>query len=406
MKKLWNRCQIEILVFLVFFVSLLLQAPAMEELDSWCTTYYTIGYEYGFSSRLLIGTLTGLIFPQLYTSHLYVLLLAVAVLLSLLAAVVVGAFMKRVDAGQKGMAAFLSVLWIASPASVTYLFQQNTFGRMDTFLLFDTLLIFLVCLFSEKKQKWIVVSALALLAVLTHQAYVFIYFPLPAAVFIYEFFQNKGRGYLPYGLLLFGVCFGMAVYLQVFSQVNCATAEEMYERAAAHTSAQNVNYTVLQFEYFGKFEDHWNAFGQYMIGDCIRTGLVAVALLLPLLVFLADIWKRYLHYSGKGNRAADILMLACHIAYVPIFIITVDWGRWMAALGIFEFLLIFYLFGKRDPAMRQSLADKWERMQANPLPYLLLVAYLAMQGKFDAINASSSAQRVVSYIRLWMGYLQ
>ncbi len=406
MKKIGNQYQIEITVFLVFLVSLFLQVPAMEELDSWCTTYYTIGYEYGFSSRLLIGTIAGIIFPQLYTSNLYILLLAVAVLLSLLAAVTIGAFIRSVNTGQKGMAAFLSVLWIASPASVTYLFQQNTFGRMDMFLLIDTLLIFLVCLLMDKKEKWILVSFLVLLAVLTHQAYVFIYFPFPAAVFIYEFFRHKDRGYLPYGLLLFSVCFGMAVYLQVFSKVNCATAQEMYDQAITHTSAQNVNYTVLQFEYFGKFEDHWNAFGQYMIGDCIRTGLAVVALLLPLWIFFIDIWKNYFKYAGKEKRVANILMLSCHVAYIPIFIMTVDWGRWLAAWMIFEFLLIFYLFGKKDSAMCQSLADKWEKIRANPFLYLLLTVYLAMQGKFDAINASSSAQQVVNYIRLWMEYLQ
>lgn len=406
-KKGWLcRCQIEIFVFLIFFTGLLLHVPDMEELDSWCTTYYTVGYEFGFSSRLLVGSLVGLIFPQLYTSNLYVVLMAVGICLCLIAAAAVGRFIKRTGADMRGMAAFLCALWIASPASIVYLFQQNTFGRMDTFLVIDTLLIFMLSIATKNPKKWLGVTALVLAAVLTHQVYVFIYFPLPAAILIHEFFQSEDRKkYGAYGLLLFGSCFALALYLQLFSKVNCANAHEMYEKVIARTSLQNVNETVLQFEYFGKFSDHWNAFGKYMIGDCIKTGLAACALLLPLWIFLVRLWISYRRHTEKKDRLSFWLMMACHLPYIPIFVITVDWGRWFAGFLIFDFLLIFYLLASGDRAMVKCLEEKKEALRTNPAPGLFLLVYLAALGKFDAINVSASAGRLVEYLGKWTEYL-
>ena len=40
------KYQIELSVFLLFMVDLVFHMPYLDQLDSWCTTYYTIGYEY------------------------------------------------------------------------------------------------------------------------------------------------------------------------------------------------------------------------------------------------------------------------------------------------------------------------------------------------------------------------
>ncbi len=404
-KKAVKKYQIEIMVFCLFIVELVMHIPYMEELDSWCTTYYTIGYEFGFSSRLLIGTLTRVLFPQLYASDLYVLLILIGVILSAVAAVVIGKYVRLIDADLRPMGMYLCALWLASPASISYLFQQSTFGRMDTFLVLYTLLIFLVAVSSKRAEKWILITGLVILAVLTHQVYVFILFPLPAAIFVYEFFANDKKEYLKYGVLLFGVCFGLALYLQVFSDVNCNSAQEMFDYAITHTSIQNVNLTVLQFEYFGEFSDHWNSFGQYMIAGCIKCGLASCVLLLPLWLLIFSIFRNYLRRTERSKKFGAWLMLACHVAYIPIFIITVDWGRWFAGLLMFDLLLIMYLLIVREPAMVACLKEKYEKAKRNPLPYILLLVYLAAQGKYDAIDVSSSAKRLVDYVEQWLIYL-
>jgi len=377
----------------------------MEKLDSWCTTYYTIGYEFGFSSRLLIGTITRLIFPQLYMSDLYVLLILVSIILSAVAALVIGKYVRLLEVNMRPIGVYLCALWLASPASISYLFQQNTFGRMDTFLVLYTLLIFLICISIKSAKKWILITVLVMVAVLTHQVYVFVFFPLPAAIYIYEFFTKNKKEYLKYGIMLFGVCFGLALYLQLFSSVNCQSAQEMFDRAITHTSLDNVNLTVLQFEYFGEFSDHWNAFGQYMIVDCIKCGVASCVLLLPLWVLIFSVFHGFLKKTEKSRKWGMFLMLACHVAYVPIFIITVDWGRWLAGLLIFDLLLIMYLLIVREPAMVTCLKEKYEKAKRNPLPYILLLVYLAAQGKYDAIDVSSSAKRLVDYVEQWIIYL-
>lgn len=406
MKKILEKYKIEGMVFLVFMMELLKTIPVMEELDSWCTTYYTIGYEFGFSSRLLIGTLTGLAFPQLYASTLYALLIVIAILLSGVAAFVIGKYIRLVAQDVRPIAMYLCALWMASPASVSYLFQQNTFGRMDTFLVLYTLLIFLICVSCKRKEKWILVTVLVVLAVLTHQVYVFILFPLPAAIFVYEFFTGDTKAYLKYGVLLFGTCFGLALYLQLFSQVNCATAQEMYDYALTHTSPQNVNLTVLQFEYFGQFSDHWNYFGQYMIAGCIKCGLASCLLLLPLWTLIIGVFAVYVRRTEKKQRWGGFLMLACHVAYIPIFIITVDWGRWFAGLLLFDLLLIMYLLAVGDPVITAYMKEKYDKARKNPVPYLLLLVFLAAQGKFDAIDVTSTAKKLVDYVEQWILYLR
>lgn len=404
--KILKRYQTEVIIFLLLMVELIMRVPTMEELDTWCTTYYTISYRFGFSSRLLIGSLVRTLFPQLYASQLYVILLLIAVFVAALTAVVMGLFVRRANSELKYMAMFLAALWLASPASPSYLFLQNTFGRMDTFLYIYTILILLICGIIKSEKKWFAVTALVVLAVLTHQVYVFIFFPFPAAVFMYEFFHNDKKVYLKYGILLFGVCFALALYLQLFSKVNVASASEMYASLLPDTSPQLLNETVLQFEYFAHFEDHWIYFGQYMIGGCIKTGTAACVLLAPLWIFFIHVWRGYYKNAVGESKIAGWLMLACHVAYIPIFIITVDWGRWMAALVIFEFFWMFYLIMAGDAAISKYMKEKWLQIKMNPVPYMFFLVYLAAQGKFDAINTTASANRLVTYLETWLGYLK
>lgn len=152
MKKIWKRYNIEIMIFLFFCIELVLRMPAKENLDSWCTTYFTVSYEFGFSSRLLIGSLVKLLFPRLETSMLYVVMTLSAMAVAFAASILAGRFIRKADESIREMIIYIVMLWIASPASVAYLFLQNTFGRMDTFLLLYTLILVLVCL-KGKTQK-------------------------------------------------------------------------------------------------------------------------------------------------------------------------------------------------------------------------------------------------------------
>ncbi|MBP3701243.1 MAG: hypothetical protein J6I64_05095, partial [Lachnospiraceae bacterium] len=122
-------------------------------------------------------------------------------------------------------------------------------------------------------------------------------------------------------------------------------------------------------------------------------------------IFIINIWRGYLRNVEKNKVMGAYIMLATHVAYIPIFIITVDWGRWLAGLLMFEFLLIMYLWAVKEPAMVNCLQEKWEKIKRNPLPYLLMLILVACQGKFDAIDVSASAKRLVDFVEKWIEYI-
>ncbi len=75
-----------------------------------------------------------------------------------------------------------------------------------------------------------------------------------------------------------------------------------------------------------------------------------------------------------------------NMAFVPVFALMNDWGRWFAALFIVGFLEILVLAWKQDEGIRSSLRILGGSIMKNPALYILLILYISTFEKFEGLN--------------------
>ena len=79
-------------------------------------------------------------------------------------------------------------------------------------------------------------------------------------------------------------------------------------------------------------------------------------------------------------------MILTNFAYLPVFVLMNDWGRWFAALFIVAFLNIMLLTGDGDKGICNTLKVMGVAIAQNPIPFILLVLYISTFEKFEALN--------------------
>ena len=145
-KKYCYEHSIDLMVFAYLIYNLLINRA--HSIYGYINGCYVIDYSYGFGSRLVIGSLMHLLFGDVVgASQAYAFVLVSLVVLSALLAMVAGTvYRKATDKNVRTAIVFLVVFYLFSPASPEYLWTAENYGRLDTYLYIDTLLIVLIAL--------------------------------------------------------------------------------------------------------------------------------------------------------------------------------------------------------------------------------------------------------------------
>ena len=86
-------------------------------------------------------------------------------------------------------------------------------------------------------------------------------------------------------------------------------------------------------------------------------------------------------------------MLLTNVAYVPVFALMTDWGRWFAALFIVQFLNTMVLYHAGDRGIKEGISFMFgEKSRWCWAIYLLILIYLSGFEKFEGINVLQQVQ--------------
>lgn len=405
--KFCLKYQYDLLIFAFLTFQLFLMMPSAEHMHVWITTPYALNYTYGFASRLLVGSFINLLTPYLSVRFLWLFILIFTILLCLLLSLFFGSCIRansEKNAVQKKCSRLsislrleevnialitLIALYLASPASVAYLFNSANFGRMDIYLFIFSLLS-LFCI-RHRTLKFLV-PVLGLLSIATHQVFMFTYFPLILGILLYYLYENdfnkKSMLFFFCTLSVFSIAF---IYFQFFSSINMGSADEVIE-SIQHRSNIPITKTMIEAEYFWNISEHRPWF--INIDRAVR-GLIALCLMVPFHFFLIHIyWQAIKHCNERTLKIIFMLIICLPVLSVPAFALTVDWGRWFAALYTVQLLIILYLAKIKCMPMITALENLAQRIQKHFLVVLLLILYLTLLGKFECVAVLSSANRI------------
>ncbi len=338
---------------------------------SYNTTMLALSYEYGFTSRSLLGTLYHLLDAVLPLDLIdYRAVVATAYVATILFVLFVEYFLYRCLRCCEGemvkygeyLALILSLCLVS-----TFSFPYNFF-RVDIFMILVSLL-GVLCLVKERAQ-WLVVP-LSALGVMFHQGYVFMYFNLILVLLFYRalsWWKEDRRKARRYGLL-FALSFlvGSVLFLwfEFFSRSNGAAFFDTIKSEAEKLSYDGIYHsTLLYHEVLGidlaSTEEEFSRVNAVQILMC---GIVCLPMLVFGVRFFAGLIKKAKGASEKWKYLAVVLGAA---TILPDFLLKIDYGRWMAAVVVYYVGIVLALLAMKDPIMETQVRESGERLIQRP----------------------------------------
>ncbi len=388
MKKLMDKYCLDFSVAALLLFQLFISAP--KEIYGYVDVWYVLDYSYGFGTRLMIGSILHLflgdyISGQAAATFVKGSLVILCILLSMLA----GECWRRAKTQNSKIAvAFFTALYIASPASPAYLWTGENFGRLETWLfIIAILLVFVYLKVSRFAVRCILYLILAILALTIHQVYFFLFFPSLCVLLLAEW----KRGKYEKKIIVWTMCIGFMValifmYMQFFSGIYYDDLTVLIDELRRHTD-MGVSEPTLLAEYFWTLKDHiiYNQLPE--LRERVRFGIITMFLLAPM--WLCILWiKRIVlrSSSSKADRISRLLMFLTDVAFVPVFALMTDWGRWFAALFSVQFLSFAAFAGGGDDEF-SNITDKVGAFIVKYLPmFLMIIFYCSIFEKFEGIN--------------------
>ena len=217
LKKYLCSIKFEILIFTYLLFQLYLKIPSADNMHTWCTTPYALSYEMGFNSRFLIGSFVNILTKYITMEYLHTFILICLILLSLLVAVLLGNVIKKSDNKTNTIMIVLVLLFLASPASISFLFYRGNFGRLDTFLLLFTLIALILL---DKPRLKFFIPVLCFMSMATQQVFTFTYMPIIVLLMLLDLAVKEfSKKQVVFTAITFVVLIVSFVYFQFFAPV-------------------------------------------------------------------------------------------------------------------------------------------------------------------------------------------
>ena len=361
-----------------------------QNIYSYINGCYVIDYSYGFGSRLVIGSLMHLLFGEVIEAkQAYGFVVFCLIVLSILLAIFIGEVYRKVENRDVKIAIiFLTLFYLMSPASPEYLWTAENLGRLDTYLYILTLIIMFITLKIRNEYiKYGLYLGIGILAIATHQIYIFLFFPALFIIMIHDVWQekfSKKQIFLSFCVLIILCC--TFLYMQLFSGIYFDDLDTLMAELNRHADF-HVDKGTMETEYFWEFRDHLIKNMLPEIHHHLKYGFILVSMLVPVWGMYIWIWHKAIQLTeDKMEKWKYRFMLMSILAYLPVFAFMNDWGRWFAALFSVSLINVLILAGKGDKSILISLDILGQNIRKILPVFGLFVIYISTFEKFEALN--------------------
>ena len=419
--------KIGILVFVFFMISLLLQMEG--HMNPWASVWYVISYKDGVASRLFVGTMLSILRGDGFLSENFLLavFLIAYVLIIVIISVLFNKYINGVNQQTKTSACFMLLLYLVFPCSIKFLWTKENMGRVETFvILFLFTAVLLYHKIKNKNIRFLVMSIFTIICMAVYQAYLFLYFPILFTLLCCDadVYPDtiEGNNKKPSSvnsspdkltivwIIIVCLCTALSFFVfQFYSNINYASAEEMAEILSGRTDME-IDKTALYCELFGSVTESWRSFFEVMIvpgnTEYLRElGYINLVLLSPVLFLFLLGWTYLFRYSADGlNSFKGLLsnrylwLLASDMLILIQFVLTMDWGRWFAAMMTVQCFQFMYLHYVGDKGMLKFMAKLNDFVEKHKVICAFLIIYLCILSPMQAAIQTDDSRRILRNI--------
>ncbi|MFR8813972.1 MAG: hypothetical protein ACLVFG_09780 [Lachnospiraceae bacterium] len=344
---------------------------------SYNTTMLALSYEYGFTSRSLLGTIYHILDAVIPVDMMqYQNAIVFANVITVLFIVFLLYFsyhvLKKSDKAQevvtKAQQYILLTFHIAMVATFTYAYN---FLRVDFCMVWMMLLGFMSLM--NEKTEWLSLL-FAALGIMFHQGFVLMYFNVILVIQFYYMMTRKNKKNTILFFLTFLIGSGMFLWFELFSRTNGNDIFETVLQDATNVSYQGIYHTTLLYhEVLGI--DVSGAETDFVYMNHVQLVLYLL-ILLPAIVVLARAFVRIIKKADDLFAKLKYLAVAVgSLTILPDMLLKVDYGRWILAVVTYYLLIILAMLVLRDPLVTEETEVVVDGIKQHPawLIYFTLV---------------------------------
>jgi hypothetical protein len=363
---------------------------------SYNTTMLALSYQYGFTSRSLLGTIYHLVDKILpidmisYSCAKAFAEITTGLFFLYLMYFVYFCMKKCAMAYIKVCEYALLIFSVATVATFSYAYN---FFRVD-FCMIWMMLLALQCLMSEKYQ-WLAIP-LSAIGVMFHQGFVFMYFNVILVVLFAKIIDKKSIKQA----ILFGVTLitGSALFLwfEFFSRSNGGLYFDTILEEAKRLSKDGIYHaTLLYHEVLGI--DLSSTEKVFVPVNHLQLCIFIIAFL-PILVELIRFFVELIKSAPTiGEKLKYLAMAVGSATIVPNFVLKIDYGRWMMSVVAYYTLIVVMFLIMEDTLVQQQVTKTVLRFKGKPWLLIYLVMLIVIVPFMD-VDISMFEQSLQKWI--------
>lgn len=365
------------------------------------TTMFAFTYEYGFVSRGLVGTVfrffnwflpgdwmnyVGVVrFTQIFTAIYYLLLFAFFYLC-----------LQKSDEVKKNVQCLEFLFaFFAIPMFAT----EYNFGRLDLYMTIVSLIA--VMLLVRERFEWLVIP-LAVIGVMVHQGYVFMFANVILVLLLYKALNTEGKKKRKYYTLFIITFIAVSILFLWFELFSHMKGMDIYNSVVATAkslsrSGEDIHWDVVDKEILGidltarEVSYHRHNYAEFPI---------FVVLMLPYIIIgfrcLLNIIKRA---QDKKRKISYWIVLLGAGTILPDMILKVDYGRWMFSIIFYYFVIVLALIACGDAIVKEEVCCTMHRVKEKSVLSLLLLVYPIFFVPFNDICICQTTTNIMDYIK-------
>ncbi|NLP47585.1 MAG: hypothetical protein GX345_01415 [Clostridiales bacterium] len=371
-----EQIKYELPIFFLLLIRALPQAINTSE-DAYASLLSLSYSELGLAPRVVWGSFMGAFFDYYGARQIVLFFTPLFVIFLFLIAVLIGKLIRDVDQEQKLGILLFSALFLAGPYSVAP-FEARLF-LPDRLLAFVSVLG--LVLFNARGFRW-ATPLIMIIGMATHQMFAFTYIPLFVFILLYELYK---KGFKKSELLFFSVNLVTVIaatlyfYFAYSLFMREIPFEEMVKLAVVNTNLKVRGDMVLG--YFMK-DTAYVLFSMVFYSQEFKSAIVAYLktflFTLPMDIFFFLLWKKMYTDSKKiFQKVLSLILVFFPLAVLPLFPVSSEFYRLRSASVLSQFLLVFYLFYRKDETVLHYFKKISLLVQKHKTLALLILAYFA-----------------------------
>lgn len=401
MSRLKNKSK-QLNIFIWIFAFVLMFYNLASRTNSYNTTLLAFSYKYGFIPRGFVGNIYQCVNSFTSTNlntynsvNRYTKAVTVIFVVALL--VFISVMIKSIMEEYREEAIFLMVFLVIMvvPSFAGY----YNFGRVDLYIVALSLLA--VTLIVKNKALWLLVPIVAVCECI-HEGYVFMYFNVVLALLaikIVDAYLKKDKSFgMIIGILVICVLTvsGLFLWFRLSSPAGQAAYQSIKETAASMCYHNKPHVDVIKAEILGV--DLTASEKKYRKENVIEL-IAFVVLFAPFICILVGFIKRANSMvSSKFEKHKYVILALGGLTTLPLFILKVDYGRWVLALIMYYTIAIIALIASKDRGASEAWADTVASIKTKYRFGILLLPYAMLFSPFCDLSIGKLMYLVYSLV--------